>query len=623
MPLRAALASLLVGGRGGTEKPARTGAAPLSTAGTHSSASLALLALLVGVLEQVGRFLPAQLPRRHLDISWMMGLELAREQDLRHGSDLVFTYGPWGFLASPTGIDLTTQIASGVMRVLAVGLLFMALTISLRRWRGHVVAATCLALLISNAGQPDWILMLAIMVWTLTCLSRSTDLPIWSVALGAAVGALLIQVKLTVGLMTLVLVGLLVLSHRQRARVLAAATGTFVAAFVILWLLAGQSLTALPRWLRLGWEIIAGYSDAMGYFDTNVLMIVMVVSVLVGVAVAGSARPLGWLARLGCVGALLFFAKLALGLPDGGHLIPGYAGVAAVLAVLLGMQLPRPARWGAVTTLVCLSVFLSVGSPVIPGRDLSLASVPLGASAGDRTDRLSTARAALVADLGIEPAVLAALEDHPVSVDPWEISAVWAHELEWRPLTVFQQYSAYTPRLDRENVVSLLADPDHRVLRERVSDHDYNPVWVTPAYTLALVCNFEAVVTEGEWSALARGADRCGDERSVSSRRVAAGEEVTLGTSTTSLVAVRFEPDPRALTDRLLGVTGVQRHLLHATLDGVRFRIAEAQATGPLIIGTPDAEPVLFDMESARSISFDRAGELEIIEIPFAGGESE
>ena len=148
-------------------------------------------------------------------------------------------------------------------------------------------------------------------------------------------------------------------------------------------------------------------------------------------------------------------------------------------------------------------------------------------------------------------------------------------------------------------------------------------MWVTPAYTLALVCNFEAVVTEGEWSALARGADRCGDERSVSSRRVAAGEEVTLGTSTTSLVAVRFEPDPRALTDRLLGVTGVQRHLLRATLDGVRFRIAEAQATGPLIVGTPDAEPVLFDMESARSISFDRAGELEIIEIPFAGGESE
>ena len=137
MPLRAALTSLLVGGRGGTEKPARTGAAPLSTAGTHSSASLALLAPFVRVLEQVGRFLPAQLPRRHLDISWMTGRELAREQDLKHGSDLVFTYGPWGFRSAPTPLDASDLVLADCSRVVVVAMLFVMVTATLRRVRLH------------------------------------------------------------------------------------------------------------------------------------------------------------------------------------------------------------------------------------------------------------------------------------------------------------------------------------------------------------------------------------------------------------------------------------------------------------------------------------------------------
>lgn len=593
------------------------GAERLSTAGTLS------LALLVGVLEQVGRFLPAQWPRRHLDISWMLGLELARKEDLKYGSDLIFTYGPWGFLASPTGIDLASRVASGCMRVVAVGFLFVALADSLRRWRWSVVPASALALLISNGGQPDWILMLGILVWTLTSVSRQTDLSLWSVALVAGLGAFLFQMKFTVGVMCIALVGLLVISHRRRLATLASAAGTFVPAFVLLWLLAGQSLPALPRWLRLGWEVVVGYSDAMGYFDANVLMILMVVSLLVAVGATISARRLSWIARVGFAGALLFFAKLSLGLPDGGHLLPGYAGVAAVLAVLLGLGLPLAVRVGATVTIVCLSLVLAAGSPVLPGREVALDAFSQTLWGDNRADRLAAARAQLRSDLDIAPNVLAAVEDHPISMDPWEISAVWAHDLQWRPLTVFQQYSAYTPRLDRENTAALLADPSLRVLRERVADHDYNPVWVTPDYTLALVCNFSAVATGGEWSVLAREVDRCGPEQSVSTLRVSSGEEVSLPRSRDALIAVRFDPEPRHLTDRLLGLAGVQRHLLHATVDGERFRVSEALAGGPLIVGSNEHEPVLFNLRAASTISFDRAGELEIVEIPLTGRDSE
>jgi hypothetical protein len=270
----------------------------------------------------------------------------------------------------------------------------------------------------------------------------------------------------------------------------------------------------------------------------------------------------------------------------------------------------------------CLCLMLTIGSPVIPKRNMQFGA-PAALTAEGRTDRLVAAREQLIRDLDVSPDVLAALRGHPVSVDPWEISAVWAYDLDWRPLTIFQQYSAYTPTLDRENAADLLEDPTHRVLRERVSDHDYNPVWVTPAYTLALLCNFTSVAADGHWVALARGEDRCGDERSVSTQTVSAGEEVSLDPSSTSLVAVRFDPEPRSLTDRVLGISGIQRNLLHATVDGEDYRVTEALAGGPLILGSPDPEPVLFDLDSASTISFDRAGELEVIEIPLLGRESE
>ena len=82
-------------------------------------------------------------------------------------------------------------------------------------------------------------------------------------------------------------------------------------------------------------------------------------------------------------------------------------------------------------------------------------------------------------------------------------------------------------------------------------------------------------------------------------------------------------PDQRALGDRLLGVvTGFQRHLLHAVVDGETYRLPETLAGGPLIVSAPAGDPALLGEEPVTTISFDRAGELEIIEIPLSGHES-
>ncbi|MCW2833977.1 MAG: hypothetical protein JWN68_1930 [Nocardioides sp.] len=147
--------------------------------------------------------------------------------------------------------------------------------------------------------------------------------------------------------------------------------------------------------------------------------------------------------------------------------------------------------------------------------------------------------------------------------------------------------------------------------------------WEGPGPTLALLCTFEEVATDARWSVYARATDRCGGERTLMSPRVSAGESLELPEPDDPLVLVRFEPDPRPWVDRLIGVPDFQRNLLHARLDGVVYRVTEGLAGGPLVVGSSEDESVLFDAAPARSISFDRTAELEIVEIPITGRESD
>lgn len=617
-PRDASIVTILepVGGKQRNGASAQDGGAALGTPG------IVFLALLVGALEQLGRFLPAQWPRRNLDVSWMMGLELARLDGVGHGSDIVFGYGPWGFLSAPTPLDVSDLVLAGCFRVLAVGLLFIALNLTLSRIRHGVLIAAVLALLVGNGSQSGWVLLLALTVWALTSLARREVPSVPALSAAAGMAALLLQMKLTEGILALVLLVLLTAGRRRWTAGLVTSIA-FLLSFALWWSAAGQSWADIVRWLSLGWEIVRGYGTAMGYLDVNFLMIVMVAAAVVTAVLAVAVSGPDWTTRLGLFGAVLFFAKIALSMPDAPHLVPGYAALVAVLAIVLGVAGRGLVLCLSAATIICLCLLLTIGSPIVGVRSLSLEDRSLDVLSSRHDDNLSSSRAALIADLDLSADVVAAAKGHPVSIDPWQISAVWAYGLDWQPLPIFQQYSAYTSTLDETNAASLLSDPDHRVLRERALEHSRNPIWETPVYTMTLLCNFEEVASDPVWTVLARGADRCGNEQKLSSQRVSAGQAVTLPAPGDSVIAVRFVPDARTLGVRLLGLTGIQRRLLRATIAGQDFRVPEGLAGGPLIVGSSEREPVLFDEEPATDISFDRAGVLRIVEIPLVGLESE
>jgi hypothetical protein len=552
----------------------------------------------------------------------MVGLQLMRTMELPFGDDRVFTYGPWGFLSAPTGIDLSDLWLAGLFRVAVVMLLFLGIHSCLPKEPWRVPAAAVLSLLTGNCSQSGWILALALCALVLSQLAGSRRPSSWILAGAAALSALTFQIKFSDGVLAIAVVGLLTLvTWSPRAWLVA--TASFVTSFVGLWLAAGQSLADLPGWLRMAIEMVGGYGEAMAFTSTSWIVWVLVVGSVTAFVAVVVAQSLPLAAKVAALGIILFLTKAALTRPDGPHLLPGYSGLTLVLGVALLASLPIAVRVLAVPVAVVLAMLMLVNLPLLPSRDVSPDAWPVDALPAEHERRLQQVRAELIDELAISADVLTELRAHPVSIDPWEISAAWAYDLDWQPLPVFQDYAAYTPRLDEANATALLADPDHRVLHESAQYVDGYPLWDSPAHTLALVCNFDVLAAADEWSVLARVENRCGAERVTSTRRVAADEQVELPASDGPLFALRFTPDERSLGDRMLGLTGFQRHLLHASLDGSTYRLPESLAGGPLIVSAPAGDPALLGRDPVTTISFDRAGQLEILEIPLTGPESE
>lgn len=552
----------------------------------------------------------------------MVGLQLLRDQGQTYGAEQVFTYGPWGFLSAPTVLDLGDVWIAGIFRACVIALLFGALYACLPAAIWRAPAAVILTLLLGNSGQSGWLLTVALASVVLAHLATSRTPTTRLLAAAAVLSALAVQIKISDGVLSVAVVGLLTLTTRRPAVWLVTA-GSFCAASVAWWVLAGQFVPDLGPWLRLSYEIVGGYGEAMAFTSRIPIVWIMIIGTVVA-SLTVMVSPLPLAARLCSFGIIVFVTKAALTRPDGPHVLLGYGGLVLVLIVAFPRRVTSPMGVIAAPVMTVMVLVLAAQMPILPARNLSPGTLPLDAFPAEHSRRVEQVRADLVDEFALDDALVAELRGHPVSIDPWEISVAWAYDLEWSPLPVFQSYSAYTPRLDEANATALLADPEHRVLREIVAYNDANPFWTTPRSTMALTCNFNQVASDDHWSVLARGVDRCGPEESVSTVRVKSGESVDLPQSTDSLIAVRFAPDARSLTDRALGaVTGYQRDLLFAAIDGTWFRLAEALAGGPLIVSVPAGDRVLPELEAASSISFDRPGRLEIVEIPLRGRESE
>lgn len=227
---------------------------------------------------------------------WPIGLHLAAADGLRYGHDLVFTYGPLGFLAFPILVTSTTGIASFVYTVAAHTALAAVVLRILRPRNGWLVtlalAVVVCALPVPPSELPA-VVFFAACVWVLQ--QSSPPANVWMLPAGAAVAALALLIKTNVGLLCLALAALTAWRLPPRG---IKAEGSFFAltsaAIAGLWLLIGMRPGDLPTFLRMSVHLVASYGQGMavdggmpGDFGTAAVILVGLLAL-----VAATARRL-------------------------------------------------------------------------------------------------------------------------------------------------------------------------------------------------------------------------------------------------------------------------------------------------------------------------------------------
>jgi len=203
-------------------------------------------------------------PSPGLDASWNAGLAMAVKDGMQWGSEIVFTYGPLGFLNSHAVwfSDL------GALALLYICLLFvafcLALVWALRRalpaWAAVPIAFFIVTVL---PLVEESIVLAALIAMGALARERSPRLLNALIVGGASFAAVEVLIKFSAGPVIAVFFLIALVGLRAGRWRIAAYLGLLAVEVLALWLVTGQSLGEIPEFLRNTYEIVSGFSPAM------------------------------------------------------------------------------------------------------------------------------------------------------------------------------------------------------------------------------------------------------------------------------------------------------------------------------------------------------------------------
>lgn len=533
-----------------------------------------------------------------------------------------FTYGPLGFLTAPAVWQRWTY-AAGIAFLLLVQValcrLLLARLLRVSPLPVALAVTVLLAALVDDYAAETLVVVATFFAAEL--LQEGVRRPRPTLALSCVVSGLALLVKFSAGVVTLLL--LLVVtaalagpSLRRRLGFSAlAGAGSLLTSWALFALVTGH--LSFPTWLRSSKEIASGYV-AMGLEGPGSVRVshyLWAAPLLLGLIGLAAVLVVRHRDRATAVIGLVVVLSAYLAFREGftRHDLTHVAVLVSALTFLpFALVLGRRSRWLLV--------------PLVVGAFFYGTSVTHTTDVGDRyalvsnVERLANrlhlvvspgpaqaqGRADIRTHFAVPPAVLDAVRGYRVHVDSFDTAVLYGYDLRWGPAAVYAGYSSYTPWLDTHNAASLSArTAPERILRYRGSrpiDARY-ALFESPAYQVAIQCRWQPVITTALWQVLEPGPDRCTQRSSLGSVSFRAGEAVAV-------------PQPRAggivtvsldlavpLTDRLEGLVFKPWTQRYVRLDGTRWRLVVATATGPLALRLPLEGPGAPDSFARKDVS--------------------
>jgi hypothetical protein len=440
---------------------------------------------------------------------WEIGPVLAVRDHLEWGTQVIWTYGPLGYIDNLVCLFFRQWLIAVTLTVVLQVALIGILAVLLGIWRAPVFTWLVLAGLIvmpnSAIGVPDLMCTLLGVLLLVIALERSansrTSLVCAATAGGILAAAALIKdTSLLSGAATIAVFIVLAAVQRRRTAAVAAALA-FIGSFLFLWVLPGQNPQNIPAFLRSALALAGGYSAAMSLTPGASVPFAALGAALV--LAMGSGVIILWRRgmRSACQATLLLLPVVAFEFKEGFvradalHEAAFFSVVIVVGGILLAaatsplMTELRTGLLGTASVAVGICLAFLLGS----GMQMPLLSVSATASgyryawtmvtdsaAREAQGTSTEARARAYYDLS--PSLVAQLATGTVDVLPVDIALVYGYGFAWDPRPVLQSYSAYTTYLDDSDAAHFASatGPDRLLFADSSIDGRY-PVFDEPA----------------------------------------------------------------------------------------------------------------------------------------------
>ena len=405
-----------------------------------------------------------------LDDAWTQALHLAFSEHWQFGTAVVFTYGPWGFLAR--GYYPPTYLIA-MMSWTVLSLVFLGASWRLARhffkneWPSVIwlVGFTAAATIPAGEDFNNRLVAWGVLLLGLHFFVEEGAFSLLQAALTISLGWMSL-VKFTGLTESVVIVGVIAADNLFRQRRFPWIVPVWGAGLLFFWFAAGQQVRLLLPFLSNSWQITSGYTEAMmlagptEFRDAiGFLLTAGLIGALIGRLVWLRHQKAGVLPLAGL--AMILFIVFKLGFVRNGWQHASTAAMALVLIALVGLALAQTATkitrqaaaGGLVLTLVYAAVVFNcwlpgegLGKQLVESFSLHSLFAPVAASVtGDLRSTYEKKLTDGRRDFPLPPI--------PGRVDLYSYgqTILFANGLAYAPRPVMQSYSAYTPALARLN----------------------------------------------------------------------------------------------------------------------------------------------------------------------------
>lgn len=418
----------------------------------------------------LSRFLPCTPPDEYpnldaIDIAWTQALHMAFRQHLQFGRDVVFTYGPWGFISR--GYQPLTHLVSLLLWLGLSGVFWVAGSRLAGHFSGHrVISWLWLIAFTAFASIPvgdDF--NLRVVAWSMLLLvthffvEENSFTPV-QIALVISL-ALLSLTKFTGFIFAVVVIAAMAVDDLTRRR-FPWSLPVFGVGILCFWVAAGQGLSSFIPYLTNSWRLTSGYTDAMMRYrigeklDEMWFLLLAIANFRVIAAVAWGRFKLRSALVLFSLGAILFLLFKGNYVRPDRHEISAANGLVLVALTGLAVAWRGKNRWlglaGAVVLVACVVFGALVFDRWFPHNKLSnqmAASFGFHSlSAPIRTTFTDSLQQHFDVDNTAEKEQLTLPRvSGGTDVYPWDVRPLLANGIAYQPRPILQSYCAYTPEL--------------------------------------------------------------------------------------------------------------------------------------------------------------------------------